>query len=191
MQTASFAELLQTAVMQPGTISTAYTQFHNYSLGNQLLALGQCLARGITPGPLATFPKWKDLGRFVRKGEKALVLCQPVTVKRTEQAEDGTEEQAFTRFTYRPAWFVISQTDGKATEATLPPSWDRAKALGGLGIEEIPFDLLDGNCQGFAIGRKVSVSPIASLPHKTTFGMRKAGSVPKPEMAPALASTLS
>ncbi len=42
---ASFAELLRTAVSEPGTISTAYSEFHNYSLGNQLLALGQCLAR--------------------------------------------------------------------------------------------------------------------------------------------------
>jgi N-terminal domain of anti-restriction factor ArdC len=28
--------------------------------------------RGIQPGPLATFPKWKELGRHVKKGEKAL-----------------------------------------------------------------------------------------------------------------------
>jgi hypothetical protein len=64
---------------------------------------------------------------------------------------------------------VLAQTDGKAVEPTLPPAWDRARALGVLRIEEIPFGLMDGNCQGFAVGRKVSVSPIASLPHKTTF----------------------
>ena len=51
---ATFAALLRTAVTEPGTISTAYSAFHNYSLGNQLLALGQCLARGLQPGPLAT-----------------------------------------------------------------------------------------------------------------------------------------
>jgi N-terminal domain of anti-restriction factor ArdC len=70
MQTASFAELLQTAVTQSGTISTAYSAFHSYSLGNQLLAPGQCLQRGIQPGPLATFPRWKELGRHVVKGQR-------------------------------------------------------------------------------------------------------------------------
>ena len=38
-----FAELLQKAVTEPGTISQAYRQFHSFSLGNQLLALA---ARG-------------------------------------------------------------------------------------------------------------------------------------------------
>ena len=70
------------AVNEPGIVSAAYRQFHNYSIGNQLLAWAQCLARGIQPGPMATFPKWKELGRYVRKGEKAITLCQPVTVKR-------------------------------------------------------------------------------------------------------------
>ena len=65
---AVFADLLQKAVTDPGTISQAYRQFHAYSLGNQLLALGQCLDRGIDPGAMATYPRWKALGRQVRKG---------------------------------------------------------------------------------------------------------------------------
>ena len=46
---ATFAALLRTAVTEPGTISTAYSAFHNYSLGNQLLALRerQPNARGL------------------------------------------------------------------------------------------------------------------------------------------------
>jgi hypothetical protein len=55
----SFAQLLDSAVTEPGPISAAYSQFHHYSIGNELLAMGQCLARGIAPGPLATFPRWK------------------------------------------------------------------------------------------------------------------------------------
>jgi hypothetical protein len=59
----SWAALLDEAVKKPGFIHEAYSRLHNYSLGNQLLALFQCFARGIQPGPLATFPKWKELGR--------------------------------------------------------------------------------------------------------------------------------
>jgi hypothetical protein len=36
--TTAFADLLRSAVSDPGVISGAYRQFHNYSLGNQLLA---------------------------------------------------------------------------------------------------------------------------------------------------------
>ncbi len=71
----SWAALLDEAVRKPGYIHQAYSRFHNYSLGNQLLALFQCFERSIQPGPLATFPKWKELGRYVKKGEKALTLC--------------------------------------------------------------------------------------------------------------------
>jgi N-terminal domain of anti-restriction factor ArdC len=79
-----FAELLRSAVEDPGIVSNAYRQFHAYSVGNQLLALAQCMARGIPPGPLATYPRWRELGRYVRKGEKAITLCRPITVKRTK-----------------------------------------------------------------------------------------------------------
>src|SRR5712691_2862900 len=121
---ASFADLLCSAVSEPGTISTAYRAFHNYSFGNQLLALAQCAERGITPGPISTFMGWKDKGRYVRKGQKALTLCMPVTCKRTIDHQDGTEDEArFTRFVFRPHWFVLSQTDGQAIEPPSIPEW--------------------------------------------------------------------
>jgi len=149
---------------QPGIVSAAYRQFHNYSIGNQLLAWSQCIQRGIRPGPLATFPKYKELGRYVRKGERAIVLCQPVTVKRTRQQEDGTEDaDVFTRFVYRPHWFVLAQTEGEELPPTPIPSWDRAKALAALNIDEAPFDMLDGNVQGYARQRSIAVSPVAVL----------------------------
>ena len=85
----SFAGLLRSAVAEPGTLSTAYQQFHSYSLGNQLLAMFQCHARGLKPGPMATFPRWRELGRHVRKGEKALTLCMPITLKRRQDTNDA------------------------------------------------------------------------------------------------------
>ena len=57
-----FAELLEHAVTEPGIVSGAYSAFHTYSIGNQLLAWSQCAARGIQPGPMATYPRWKELG---------------------------------------------------------------------------------------------------------------------------------
>ena len=163
---AQWSRLLSEAVSKPGLLLAAYSAFHNYSIGNQVLALVQCKERNIQPGPLATFPGWKEKNRFVRKGEKALTLCMPVTVKGKDDAGD---EQTFTRFIYRPRWFVLSQTEGQDVEPTLPPTWEKAKALAALNITETPFELLDGNTQGYAKGRSVSVSPLAALPHKTLF----------------------
>ena len=163
-----FAELLQSAVHEPGTLSQAYRQFHTYSLGNQLVALFQCHEREIRPGPMATFPRWKELGRHVRKGEKALTLCMPVTVKR--QADEADEpDDVFTRFIYKPRWFVLSQTDGDPLPEPEIPAWDTDHALAALDVQEIQFEHTDGNCLGFARERSIAINPVNPMPHKTRF----------------------
>lgn len=168
-----WSQLLQDAVTKPGTISEAYSRFHGYSLGNQIAALYQCHARGIQPGPIATFPKWQELGRFVKRGEKAIVLCQPVTVKNrdAEAAEASDSPESFrTVFIWRPRWFVLAQTDGEELEAAaFVPSWDRSLALQTLEITEAAFELTDGNTQGYARGRAIAINPVATMPVKTTF----------------------
>ena len=122
----------------------------------------QCHVRGIPPGPLATYPKWKELGRHVRKGEKALTLCMPITIKRKNDTPDDQvdQEAVFTRFVYRSRWFVYAQTEGKALPEPDIPSWDKDRALAALEITEIPFDHTDGNCMGCARDRSVAVNPV-------------------------------
>jgi antirestriction protein ArdC len=165
--TPAFGDLLRKAVTQPGLISSAYSQFHNYSFGNVLLAAVQCAGRRIPLGPMATFNRWKELGRYVRKGEKALTLCQPVTIAKKD--ENGEEGEVLIRFTFRNRWFVLAQTEGAEVASPTLPTWDKAEALGTLNITEIPFDLIDGNVLGFARGREVAVSPVNPHPWKTTF----------------------
>lgn len=170
MATPNFTTLLHEAVNKPGMIMQAYSTFHNYSLGNQLLALVQCQMRGIEPGPINTFPKWQELGRHVKRGEKALTLCMPVTLKRKEKDENGEEQDsAFTTFVYKSRWFVLSQTDGKAIELPASSAWDTAAGLSALNIQQVPFTETDGNCQGYARRREIAISPVAQLPHKTLF----------------------
>ena len=79
---ATWGELLHSAVHTPGKLLAAYTAFHNYSFGNALLALEQCISRKIEPGPLNSYKGWLTLKRQVRKGEKGLCLCMPVTYKK-------------------------------------------------------------------------------------------------------------
>ena len=72
-----FRQLLEEAVTKPGTLMKAYSLFWNYSLGNQILALFQANRRGIALGPIASFNRWKELGRHVKRGEKAIELTPP------------------------------------------------------------------------------------------------------------------
>jgi len=166
-----WSALLVEAVTKPGLIMKAYSAFHSYSLGNQLLALVQCQMRGLQPGPINTFPKWKDLGRHVKRGERALTLCMPITCKRRSDTDDdeSDSEGTFTSFVYKARWFVLSQTEGQNLEPQVTPEWDAKRALAALGIEMIPFDSIDGNCQGFARKRSIAINPVAQLPHKTLF----------------------
>ena len=168
----SWAALLERAVTEPGIVSAAYTQFHNYSIGNQLLAWAQCVHREIPLGPIATFVRWKELGRHVKRGEKALTLCQPVTIKRSSGEADPNETpdaEILVRFMFRPRWFVLAQTDGQDLPPVEIPSWDKAWALDVLNVREAAFDCRDGNVMGYARGREVLISPLNPLPHKTLF----------------------
>src|SRR2546425_796556 len=169
-QRPTFAALLETAVSQPGTIARAYSAFHAFSLGNQMLAAMQCAERSLPLGPLASYQTWKGKGRHVKRGERALWLWMPLTLKRTVTRDDGTEDtETFTRFALKPHWFVYAQTEGREMPAPTIPEWERSRALAALDIAEIPFDLPDGNTQGFARGRSIAISPVAAMPAKTTF----------------------
>jgi hypothetical protein len=166
-----WSALLVEAVNKPGLIMKAYSNFHSYSLGNQLLALVQCQMRGLQPGPINTFPKWRELGRHVKRGERALLLCMPITCKRREEAssEEANGEGTFTSFVYKARWFVLTQTEGEDLQPQVIPGWDANRALAALAIDQIPFDSTDGNCQGFARKRQIAINPVAQLPHKTLF----------------------
>lgn len=79
------------------------------------------------------------------------------------------DAETFTRFVYKPHWFVLAQTDGEPLPPQPAPSWDAARALAALNVEELPFDILDGNCLGFARARSIAINPVNPMPHKTRF----------------------
>jgi len=162
-----WTELLNQAVSEPGLILKAYSAFWGYSLGNRVAAMFQCALRGIEPGPINTYPGWQSLNRNVKKGEKAIWLCMPLTCKKENEA--GEKETVITNFVWKPRWFTLAQTEGEPIEPITSPAWDKARALAALGITEIAFTLTDGNVQGYAQKREIAISPIAAMPHKTLF----------------------
>ena len=160
-------ELLIQAVNQPGLILQAYSAFHGYSLGNRIAAIFQCNQRGIEPGPINTYPGWQSLGRQVKKGQKALWLCLPLTGEKENEA--GEKETVITNFVWKPRWFVLAQTEGEPIEAITSPAWDKARALAALGITRFPSRSQMVTCKGTRQKRQISISPLAAIPHKTLF----------------------
>jgi antirestriction protein ArdC len=151
----------------------AYTAFHNYTFGNALLALEQCVRRNLEPGLLNTYRGWLERKRQVRKGETGITLCMPMPFKRathTNNAEEEPEEpQTRHAFRFRAYWFVLAQTEGAETHVAPIPGFDMDTALGTLHITRTAFDEINGNIQGFARQREIAINPLAALPHKTTF----------------------
>jgi len=162
-------------------MSKAYSVFHEYSLGNAFLAASQLIARQLPISPIASYRKWLELGRQVKKGEKAIALVMPVTVKSKskDEGKDGGGNEAGeppgsarTIFILKNNWFALCQTDGaEYAQEVVTPKWDKVRALDALGITEQDFSSMSGNAQGYAIPneKKLAINPLAALPWKTTF----------------------
>lgn len=173
-------KLLKEAIEVPGRLSEAYRVFHNYSLGNRILAAIQLAERNLPLSPIASFNRWRELGRHVRKGEKAIALYMPITVRRkaeqseTSEKDEGANQQggSMTFFMLKRNWFALAQTEGEANQPQAStPEWDADLALQTLGIKEVPFEMLNGNCQGYAKHgvMEIAINPLAVLPMKTRF----------------------
>lgn len=94
-----------------------------YSLRNQLLITIDCHARGITPTYVAGFRAFLDLNRCVRKGETAIRILAPFTVK--DRNATGEETGATKTFFRTVSVFDVSMTTplpGKEPVPLAPPS---------------------------------------------------------------------
>ncbi len=89
---------------------TAIGRFHRYSLHNVLLIASQ----RPDASHVAGFRTWNLLGRFVKKGEKGILILAPI-VRRKAESEEDQEESSTSIAGFRAAYvFDVSQTDGKA-----------------------------------------------------------------------------
>jgi antirestriction protein ArdC len=168
-----FSDLLKEAVSEPGIVSAAYSQFYQYSLGNQITAYFECKARNLTVGPIATYKKWQSLGRQVKKGEKAIALCMPITVPRKKaKAEDldASNKEFATIFVWRNNWFTLAQTEGEDyKQEETPVNFDLKNVISENEIEQISFEETNGNVMGYAIKNTFAVNPLNKHAFKTSL----------------------
>jgi antirestriction protein ArdC len=97
------------------------SRFHHYSLHNVLLIALQKPSASYVAG----FRTWNKLGRFVRKGEKGILILAPML--KTVANENACHRESETRriVGFRSAYvFDVSQTDGAALPSLATVSGD-------------------------------------------------------------------
>lgn len=140
-------------------------RFHRYSYGNVLLIASQRPEATHVAG----FHTWKKLGRFVKKGEKGILILAPITFRRSkvggEEATDEAEDtEAVLRF--RGVYvFDVGQTDGEPLPAPAEVAGDPDACLSRLrqavtarGIS-LDYDELPGGAEGMSRGGRISLRP--------------------------------
>lgn len=155
---------MEEALTMPGRISSIYSRFYPYSFNNQVLLWMQ----GVTE-PVATFKRWQEMKRQVKRGSKAKAILRPITIKLKDELDDQGQPKQLTKFKLVNCLFGASETEGDELPEYVPPTWSEEKAFAELDIKRAPFEMLDGNVQGYSFGRNVAISPVAAYPVKTLF----------------------
>jgi antirestriction protein ArdC len=88
----------------------AIGRFHRYSLHNVMLIASQKPNASYVAG----FRTWNELDRFVKKGEKGILILAPIVRRKPENEEENREDGSASIAGFRAAYvFDLSQTDGK------------------------------------------------------------------------------
>ncbi len=169
--------LLDAALTDKGRIDELMAHYrvkglYNYSLLNSFLIACQ-------GGSLCqSYKRWQDLGRQVRKGERARIhIWRPASVRVKKTAEDGTEQtEEIAANSRRAFWLVgvfdVAQTDGKPLEydhnSAVPEHFEAGAyraAADRLGFP-VSEELLTGP-RGYTDGKRVVLSSLSNDVDKT------------------------
>ena len=129
-------------------------RFHHYSWHNSMLILIQ----KPDASRVAGFQTWKKLGRFVRKGERGIMIFAPCPFHREAKTETGESESIDGIFFKAVHVFDVAQTDGKelpdvdcpvvdADASMLLNSLERVSGKRGIAIA---YETMQGTQSGYA-----------------------------------------
>lgn len=134
-------------------------RFHNYSFGN-VMAIAMQRPDAVR---VAGFHTWKDMGRNVKKGEKAIRILAPMIGKSKDAALEGEENKARV-FGFRGVCvFDIAQTEGKELPDFAKVGGDAGDSLAKLmqfaADSQITVELVDdlGGAEGVSYGGKIKL----------------------------------
>lgn len=137
-------------------------RFHHYSFGNvMLIAMQKPDATHV-----AGYRTWQKIGRFVKKGEKGIVIIAPMVLRKKDEGEARTltPDKSATMLRFRAVYvFDVSQTDGEPLPTIARVQGDPSEHLNTLkahiaklGIELVYADNL-GGAEGLSSKGKISI----------------------------------
>ena len=157
----TWPDLMGQALTMPGHMGDTYSRFYNYSLGNEVLLFMQ----GVTE-PVNTYNRWKKMGRQVLRGSKAKAIMVPLFRKERDE-KSGEDVRRIRGFKLSNSLFTVSDTEGEDLPEPIVREWSKPRALGELAIREVPFEMVNGNIQGYSFERSFAINPVAKYPTKT------------------------
>ncbi|HEX4002896.1 MAG TPA: ArdC family protein [Candidatus Acidoferrales bacterium] len=88
----------------------AMARFHRYSLRNIMLIASQ----RPDASHVAGFQTWKQLGRFVKKGAKGILILAPIVLRKDAESNNHEEQTERTAIRFRAVYvFDVVDTDGR------------------------------------------------------------------------------
>lgn len=176
-------DLLQMALNEPGTISNCYSLFYNYSANNAWFLALQQADRGLDITPVMSSTAWVKNGYITEETRRKMskiwaMVPQTITLDKVDRNgnkvknEKGeVEKVSFTKFPFRQAFISYSMIKKKdlLKEFKQEFTFDKEETLSRLGLTEIPYNNIDGNCQGYCMPFKkvVAINPLAENAQKT------------------------
>lgn len=151
------------------------SKFHDYSFRNCLLiAIQRPEATHV-----AGFNRWKDLGRFVKKGEKGIAILAPLVYRKqqdeanlNQQSQDDCDNAQVLRGFKVVHVFDVAQTEGQELPRFASPNgepgeklWQLEALIRNQGIA-LTYDVIPGGADGVSRGGDIIVRPGLS-PAKT------------------------
>ena len=138
-------------------------RFHQYSFSNCLMIALQKSDATFVAG----FQRWRQLGRFVKKGEKGILILAPLVRRKSAEAtssEDSDDGRSRAVVGFRAAYvFDVSQTDGAELPEFSSITGDPGERLDQLkelvvsrGVE-LRYEESLGGAQGVSEGGKIAV----------------------------------
>jgi antirestriction protein ArdC len=148
---------------------TVMAKFHHYSFGNIMLILAQ----RPDASHVAGFNTWKDVNRWVKKGEKGIAIIAPMLLKnRDADAQPKDDAKTIVRFKAVHV-FDVSQTEGEPLPETAATSGDpgayttRLKALIESRGIKLTQDPVPAGALGVSKGGEIRIRP--DLPPAQAF----------------------
>ena len=138
----------------------AMAKFHNYSFGNIMLIARQ----KPSASKVAGVRTWNSLGRFVRRGEKGILILAPMVGRKRQRIEETTGEKGEGKnpqaqlYGFRAVYvFDISQTEGEE----LPTLTEVQGDVSGYRQRLVKFV----EAQGIELNYSEEIGPAKGLSH--------------------------